>query len=59
MILLNAKEISTIQRALGLIEGIAFATEEKISTGLFTAVEMITDIIDDQELQMPQRSDTE
>ena len=59
MTLLNDKDKSTIQRALGIIEGIAFGTEEKISNGLFTAVEMITEIIDEKELQMPQRSDTE
>lgn len=36
----------TIERALGLIEGLAYGTEDKISTGLFTAVEMITEVID-------------
>lgn len=46
MTLLNDKDKSVIQRALGIIEGIAYGTEDKASNGLFTAVEMITEIID-------------
>ena len=46
MKLLDDKDESIIQRALGLIEGIGFGLNEKIATGLFTAVEMITEVID-------------
>lgn len=43
---MTLKDKSTVERALGLIEGIAYGTEEKIANGLFTAVEMITEVID-------------
>ena len=52
MTILNSKDKSTIERALGLIEGIAYGMEEKFSTGLFTAVEMITEAIDNGDTQI-------
>lgn len=36
----------TIERALGIIEGISVSCEEHISSMLITAVEMITEIMD-------------
>ena len=45
MIMLTDKDIATIERALGLIEGIGYGVEEKSSQGLFTAVEMITEVM--------------
>ncbi len=43
---MTLEEIATIQRALGLIEGIAYGVEEKAALGLYNAVEMITEVID-------------
>ena len=61
MTLLSDKDKSTIHRALGLIEGIAYGVEEKIANGLFTAVEMITEVIDQENMVIPQKDwdDTE
>ena len=36
----------TIERALGLIEGVAYGCKEPLQTGLYTAVEMISEVID-------------
>ena len=37
----NLQALSTIERALGMIEGISYGVDEQISTGLIDAVEMI------------------
>lgn len=42
---INQKE--TIQRAVGIIEGIAYGVDEKAADGLVTAVEMIDGVLAD------------
>lgn len=37
--------IGTIERALGMIEGISYGVDEPIATGLIDAVEMIDDAV--------------
>ena len=37
----NLQALSTIERALGMIEGISYGVDESIATGLIDAVEMI------------------
>lgn len=38
---MELKDISTIQRALGMLEGVAFAVDDNVKNTIFTAVEMI------------------
>lgn len=38
---MKTENIETIQRALGIIEGVMFSVKEPIVTGLATAVDMI------------------
>lgn len=45
MTILNRKDLSTIERALGLIEGIGYGVDEKAATGLFSAVEIISEVL--------------
>ena len=45
MIMLTDKAIATIERALGLVEGIGYGIEDSKAQGLFTAVEMITEVM--------------
>lgn len=46
MTILNRKDLSTIERALGLIEGIGYGVDEKTATGLFSAVEIISEVLE-------------
>ena len=43
---MTLKDKSTVERALGLIEGLAYGVGDPIANGLITAVEMITEVID-------------
>lgn len=40
----------TIERALGIIEGVSIGCDEHISSMLITAVEMITEVMDKEEV---------
>ena len=42
-------DICTIQRALGIIEGVAWGMKEPAQSALNTAVEMISEIIDKED----------
>lgn len=46
---LSIKDLSTIQRMLGKIEGLAFAVEDKIATPLLDAVEVIDCILEKED----------
>jgi hypothetical protein len=46
---MTEKDISTIHRMLGKIEGVAFAVEDKIATPLLDAVEVIDCILNREE----------
>ena len=46
---MTLKDKSTIQRKLGLIEGIAFVADDKVAEPLLDAVEIIDGIIDREE----------
>lgn len=41
----NLKALSTIERALGMIEGISYGVDAPIATGLIDAVEMIDNAV--------------
>lgn len=43
---LTEKDLSTIHRAIGIIEGISFGTSGDVASGLITAVEMIDEVLD-------------
>jgi hypothetical protein len=43
---MTLKDKSIIERALGLIEGLAYGVETHISNGLIAAVEMISEVVD-------------
>ena len=45
---MTCKNIETIQRALGIIEGVMFGVKEPLSTGLATAVDMIDEAVRDE-----------
>ena len=49
MVELTPNDLSTIQRMLGKIEGIAFVVENKIATPLLDVVEVIDCILDRME----------
>lgn len=42
---LTLKEVETIQRALGIIEGVSWGVSEGAATALATAVEMIDGVM--------------
>lgn len=42
---MKTENIETIQRALGIIEGVMFSVKEPIATGLATAVDMIDQVM--------------
>lgn len=43
---MTAQDKLTIERALGLIEGLAYGVNDNVANGLITAVEMISSVID-------------
>lgn len=45
MMELSLKDLSTIQRMLGKIEGVAFTVEDRFAAPLFDAVEVLDEII--------------
>lgn len=45
---MKLKNIEAMQRALGIIEGVAFGIEESAATALTTAIEIIDEVIDDE-----------
>ena len=46
---MKSKNIFTLERAAGLIEGACIALDEKVASCLFNAVEMIDAVILDEE----------
>ena len=46
---MTIKDKATIQRILGVIEGVAFAVEDKIATPLLDALEVIDAILEKEE----------
>lgn len=59
MILLSDKDISKIERALGIVEGVSCGVELHLKTPLSKAIRIIEEVINEEGPLMPQRSDTE
>ena len=49
MVELTPNDLSTIQRMLGKIEGVAFAVEDKIATPLLDAIKVIDCILEKED----------
>ena len=41
---LTLKEIETVQRAIGIVEGVSFAVSDEVSPALVVAVEMLDSV---------------
>lgn len=46
---MNQKNRETMQRAIGLVEGVAWVSDEKQSDALMAAVEMLDTVMKDEE----------
>jgi hypothetical protein len=46
---MNQKNRETMQRAIGLVEGVAWASDEKQSDALMAVVEMLDTVMKDEE----------
>lgn len=46
---MTPKNRATMERAIGIIEGVAWTSEEKISEALFTACEILDAVLRDEE----------